>query len=194
MKLANEVAANSTAQKFLAMRLENEAAMNSTEQKFQVMKFENEEVMNSTKVELKNKTDALAGNLVVAEEKLVNEIEGLKLRAKDVLIVSSEEELREPGCARVCAGTTKRGNTAWNDWSGVWTDVDISQCGFVTIPTITTSMEARSNHYDSSGVTNIYSLTTTSFRVHVTDSDTQTGSDANNRLWTVDWVAAGFTC
>ena len=70
----------------------------------------------------------------VAVEK---EIAELKSSTREVLVVSGEEEPGEARCARVCAGTTGRGTTIWNDVTshGVKLSVDISRCGFVKVPT-----------------------------------------------------------
>ena len=69
----------------------------------------------------------------------------------NVVIVSGEEPPRDAKCARACAGTTGRKNTKWDYiYSGdqmftgkMKTKVDMTTCGFVTIPTITTSLESK---------------------------------------------------
>ena len=111
------------------------------------------------------------------------------------MIVSGEEELRDSGCARVCAGTTPRGATDWVNYStgGIYTDVDISKCGFVTIPTVTTAMEGSTSHWGTTGSSEIYSVTTNSFRIYIVTPGGRDGG-ANSMEWNMEWIAVGYTC
>ena len=96
---------------------------------------------------------------------LEEEIAVVKSAAREVMIVSGEEAGSEPACARVCAGTTGRGTTTWNDVTsnGVKLSVDISQCGFVKVPTVTTSVEGKNAQWRATGLAAVYSTTTESF-------------------------------
>ena len=115
--------------------------------------------------------------------------------SKDVLIVSGEEDLREANCATVCAGTTVRGSTSWVDYSsnGIHTDVDISKCGFVTVPTVTTSLEGSTSHWSTTGSSEVYNVTNTTFRIYLV-AEHGRGGGANKMHWNVEWIAVGFTC
>jgi len=145
--------------------------------------------------------EELVGKLATSEEKMVKEMAALKEslpqkpRKKDVLIVSGEEELREPACARVCAGTTVRSSTNWVDYStnGIYTDVDISKCGFVTVPTVTTSLEGSTSHWGTTGSSEVYSVTTSIFRIYLVAPVGRAGG-ANKMHWNVEWIAVGYTC
>ena len=112
------------------------------------------------------------------------------------MVVSGEEDPSEERCATVCAGTSGRGVTNWLDLSknnGIYTDVDISKCGFVKLPTVTTSLDGRISHWNTSGSSEIYRLTTSSFRINL-ETSLGRGGGANERGWNVEWIAVGFTC
>ena len=111
------------------------------------------------------------------------------------MVVSGEEDPREEGCAKVCAGTSGRGDTNWADFgsSGIYTDVDISKCGFVTIPTVTSSIEGTS-HQGPTGSWEIYNVTTGTFTIYLVLARHGRGGAANNMGWNVEWIAVGFTC
>ena len=111
------------------------------------------------------------------------------------MVVSGEEDLREEGCAKVCAGTSGRGDTNWADFgsSGIYTDVDISKCGFVTIPTVTSSLEGAGHHWITTGSSEIYNVTTSTFRIYLVAPGGR-GGGANEKSWNVEWIAVGYTC
>ena len=76
----------------------------------------------------------------------------------------------------------------------------MSGCGFVKIPTITTSLEGSVYHDRAVGGSSVYSATTSGFTVNIQhlDSSYNTGtrlSDAaRNYKWNLEWVAVGYTC
>lgn len=72
---------------------------------------------------------------------------------RDVLIVSGEQAAVNEKCMKVCAGSTGWTTTDWTNYSSqdVYYDVDISDCGFKTIPTVTTAVEGSSSHWRSLG-------------------------------------------
>ena len=76
--------------------------------------------------------------------------------------------------------------------------VDISGCGFVKIPTITTSLEGRANLYYTIGATSPYDATTSGFYVYILHSDYTTGTylrdTARQNNWNIELVAVGYTC
>ena len=126
------------------------------------------------------------------------EVEDLK-KEREVHVVSGEEGVGDKTCAKVCAGSTGRTTTNWINFSahGVYADVDISECGFVKIPTITTALEGLHPgfHWTSTGPAAIYAATTTTFRVYIRNThwNPQNGK-ANSTGWNIEWIAAGFTC
>jgi len=123
--------------------------------------------------------------------------EYLKATPREVMIVSGEEEPGETRCARVCAGTTGRGTTTWTDASshGVKLSVDISRCGFVKVPTVTTSVEGKNAQWRATGLAGVYTTTTTSFDMWVEGlQHSPTGGSAEAWGWNVEWVAVGYIC
>ncbi|XP_063687607.1 uncharacterized protein LOC134820890 [Bolinopsis microptera] len=126
---------------------------------------------------------------------LTFEINELKARKNDVMVISGEEDLREERCAKVCAGTSVKGETNWVDFSsnGIYTDVDIRKCGFVTIPTVTSSLEGTMSHWSTTGSSEIYSVTTDTFRIYLAAPHGR-GGGANKMGWNVEWIAVGYTC
>ncbi|XP_063687594.1 uncharacterized protein LOC134820877 isoform X2 [Bolinopsis microptera] len=156
-----------------------------------------------SKIESLGQKDEEQTGIEELEEKLVKEIEALKetcaeelkARKNDVMVVSGEENLREERCAKVCAGTSVRGATNWVDYSsnGIYADVDISKCGFVTIPTVTSSLEGTTSHWTTTGSSEIYSVTTGTFRIYLV-AQSGRGGGANKMGWNVEWIAVGYTC
>ena len=127
-------------------------------------------------------------------EALTDELRAdLELVENPVTIVSGEEANGDPRCAKVCSGTTGRSTTAW---SGYHVDVDISSCGFVKIPTITTSLEGSAYHWHVTGTSTVFYATTTRFTMNVGGNDRTdyVGLYAAGKKWNVEWIAVGFTC
>ena len=125
-------------------------------------------------------------------EKLANRGNSKKT---EVSIVSGEEGLGDSSCAKVCAGTTRRFFTQWEDYSsdGISTTVDMSDCGFVKTPTIITDLEGFGWQWKTTSA--IYSATPDSFRLQVRNWlwDPQ-GGNAGKKGWNVEWIAVGYTC
>ena len=108
-------------------------------------------------------------------------------------------------CLITCTGATGRGKTSWrnNGIVGVYTDVDISACGFKTTPLVTTSLDGDGSHVYHIGTTSLYSLRADGFRVHLW-GPVWTGpyqptwrvdtSQANKYKYSVIWQAIGFVC
>jgi len=118
----------------------------------------------------------------------------LAMKAREVMIVSGEQPAGDERCMKVCAGSTGRSTTDWTYYSssGIYEDVDMSDCGFTAIPTVTTSIEGRANHWEVRGSSSVYSVSTTSFRIYLQTSVTE--STAETKLWNVEWIAVGYTC
>ncbi|XP_063688881.1 uncharacterized protein LOC134821976 [Bolinopsis microptera] len=121
--------------------------------------------------------------------------EELKARKNDVMVVSGEEDLREERCAKVCAGSSVSKATNWEDFSytKIYTRVDISKCGFVTIPTVTSSLEGSMSFTTRTGSSYIYRVTSSYFRIYLV-SPYGRGGVANKMGWNVEWIAVGYTC
>merc|ERR1711920_1102073 len=115
----------------------------------------------------------------------------------EVLIVSGEQAAGNEKCMKVCAGSTGRTTTDWTDYSsdGIYYDVDISDCGFKTIPTVTTAVEGAGGHWVSLGTSSIYNTSPSAFRIYLknTHSNPQ-GGKAEGWKWNVEWIAVGYTC
>jgi len=72
-------------------------------------------------------------------------------------------------------------------------DVNIGQCGYVSTPTITTTLEGYSNHWDVKGTSSIYNASKTKFRIYLNRRYLRVGH-ASSRKWNVEWIAVGHTC
>jgi len=117
----------------------------------------------------------------------------------EVMIVSGEQAAGDEKCRKVCAGSTGRENTDWYHWQSeeIYYDVDISDCGFITVPTVTTSIEGNANLVSVVGATNLWNTSPSSFRVilqHLSSSKNLQGGFAESRDWNIDWIAVGYTC
>jgi len=114
----------------------------------------------------------------------------------EVMIVSGEQAAGDEKCRRVCAGTTGR-TTDWYDWGStrVYYTVDISDCGFTTIPTVTTSLEGKADLTKAWGTSSLWNATPTSFKLVIKhDSYNLQGGFAEDRDWNIEWIAVGYTC
>jgi len=124
-------------------------------------------------------------------------IENLEAASKEaeVMIISGEQPAGSEKCIKVCAGSTGRTTTDWTQHSNgiIYEHVDISDCGFKTIPTVTTSIEGKSSHYIALGTSSIYSATTTSFTLYL-NHESQSAGNAEQNEWNVEWIAVGYTC
>jgi len=116
---------------------------------------------------------------------------------KEVVVVSGETSNGHEKCVKVCAGTTGRDTTNWKDFSsmGVYLDVDITSCGFIKVPTVTTSIEGADHHWMLTGTSSIYNVQPSAFRIYLNSNlmDPRNGA-AKRKKWNVEWIAVGFTC
>ena len=94
-----------------------------------------------------------------------------------------------------------RRSTPVNAWGsrGIYIDVDISSCGFVRIPTVTTTLEGDSEHHSVTGITSLYRATRLGFRLFIRYPEAGSGPSwlrdvAIRNIWNVEWVAVGYTC
>jgi len=132
------------------------------------------------------------GNLktsIVATNARVNKVEN-----KEVAVVAAEQRIGNNKCVKVCAGTTGRMTTNWNVYgsNGMFMDVDISRCGYVKVPTVTTSIEGSANHWMALGTSSVYDVKPSRFRIYLRTSVSTTR--AKNYKWNVEWIAVGYTC
>lgn len=113
--------------------------------------------------------------------------------SKQVSVVSVEQSGGIGRCARVCAGTTGRNKSKWQNFYsyGIYIDVSIGHCGFVTVPTVTTSIEGNSFHWEATGTSAVYHVTTAGFKVYL-KSRVRTDKAKRNK-WNVEWIAVGYT-
>jgi len=118
-----------------------------------------------------------------------------KVGGGEVMIVSGEQAAGDENCIKVCAGTTGR-DTDWYDSSTkrVYYDVDISDCDFITIPTVTTSLEGNGYIGMATGPASVYNASPTSFRVYIYSNDDPQNGRAEKWEWNVEWIAVGYTC
>jgi len=159
--------------------------------------------MSAARMELsQNRSAALTRRVVSLEaslkksDDLTRRIAKLEAsRANMIEIVSSQGKAGNAECAKVCAGTTKRGATAWKDYivDGIVLEVDMSKCGFATVPTITTSLEGQTQHWTALGTSAVYHAAKDGFTIYLKKSEGVKGG-ANKRKWNVEWVAVGYTC
>jgi len=160
-------------------------SLDSLEQK--ILHLEQEQERLSV---LDDKVDALTASLSVANAKIDD-------TRDEVMIVSGEQAPGREECMKVCAGSTGRTTTDWTSFSsdGVYYDVDISDCGFKTIPIVTTAVEGSSWHYKALGTSSIYNSSPSAFRINLVNmySNPQ-GGKAEGWKWNVEWIAVGYTC
>ena len=119
---------------------------------------------------------------------------------REVMVVGSEEGAGDAKCVKVCAGTTGRKTTDWANYhtQGLTLTVDISKCGYVKIPTITTSVEGRGYHWRATGTSAVYKTTTKGFTMYLEGGrepgHNPKGGKAEEWEWNVEWIAVGYTC
>jgi len=133
-------------------------------------------------------------NLKISNVQMSGKVDRVSKRVSNQVSVVSVEQSGGIGrCARVCAGTTGRNKSKWQYYSssGIYINVSIGHCGFVTVPTVTTSIEGKSWHWRAIGTSSVYSVTTAGFRVYL---HTGVRTDKAKRgMWNVEWIAVGYT-
>jgi len=104
-------------------------------------------------------------------------------------------------CVRICSANLQ-GQTKWVDYTnsdngdyGMYTDIDISHCGFRSTPAIMTSLGGTSGHWKATGTSSVYSATESSFRVYINLSLGSTYSAFGNKEdYYINYVAHGDVC
>ena len=103
-------------------------------------------------------------------------------------------------CLLTCAGSTGAGVTEWETvvhGAGykLYAVVDMSDCGFVDTPVVTTSLSGIGWHDLQKGVSAPWGITENSFRLCVIDNGKEPSvSLAEEYKWHINWIAVGFTC
>ena len=135
--------------------------------------------------------------LSVALEKTKAELSGV---GGEVAVVAGEEDAGNAKCLKVCAGTTGRDSTNWSNYhtNGLVLDVNIGDCGFVKVPTITTSIEGKGYHWRATGTSAVYNASAQGFRMYLEggkeDGHNPKNGKAEEWKWNVEWIAVGYTC
>ena len=90
-----------------------------------------------------------------------------------------------------CWGQTTPGNTAWvqDGSSRLYVDIDMSECGFQDTPVILSSIGGTNGHWHTTGSSEIYLATNTTFRVYITGYESTT-AQANTWEWHINWRAS----
>ena len=100
-------------------------------------------------------------------------------------------------CLMTCVGSTGAGITTWevHSTTKIVTRVDISHCGFVDVPVVTTSLAGSGFHDLQKGVSAPWSITKTGFALAVLDNGKAPSvSLAQQYKWHVNWIAVGYNC
>ena len=100
-------------------------------------------------------------------------------------------------CLMTCVGSTGAGTTSWTVHSDtkMVTTVDMSHCGFVDVPVVTTSLAGSGYHDLQKGVSAPWSITKTGFDIAVLDNGKYPSpSLAQQHRWHVNWIAVGYNC
>jgi hypothetical protein len=136
---------------------------------------------------------------LVSGTTLTNTVIALRDGTGTSALVTSVKALQT---SAACCGTTVPGNTAWVVYGGSgasnMVDVSMSACNFATVPSVVTSLTGTNSHFMSIGITSVYYLTATNFRVYVTALSNSAGSinaspatpaAFNTNSWAVAWCA-----
>ncbi|KAL5254213.1 hypothetical protein ACHWQZ_G013851 [Mnemiopsis leidyi] len=100
-------------------------------------------------------------------------------------------------CLVTCAGSTGAGTTKWAVHSAdkMVTEVDMTECGFIDTPVVTTSLSGSGWHDLQKGTSAPWSITKTGFLLAVLDNGkAPSESLATENKWHVNWIAVGFFC
>ena len=92
----------------------------------------------------------------------------------------------------ICSGISS--NTLWQNYTGtgIFMDVDTSNCNFTSTPSYFTSISGTSAHWDLAGYGAIYNPTSTTFRIYaksLSSADVGTLLDRSiDCKWNVHWL------
>ena len=134
--------------------------------------------------------------------------------SNDLQIISAHGNLGPEPCAKTCVGTTAESTTPWQQDIAaaaegvalIKTTVDISDCGFVSTPIVTTSLHTGRNTDPEpfigalvSGQSNAADLTKDSFTVYLYGFHSEKFKpflmiEPYGSYWDIHWSAFGFIC
>ena len=103
-------------------------------------------------------------------------------------------------CALVCSGTTGAGRTDWKKWATgeIYLWVDTRDCGFVGIPTVTTTMSVSVISKRITGTSQVAYVGAGGFRVYLQGFVDENGDlspeYAKDRAYAINWLAVGYNC
>lgn len=91
----------------------------------------------------------------------------------------------------MCCGSTVTGKTAWVQYSttGIYVDINISTCGYTTVPSIVTALTGATSHWVSTGTASVYSPHAKGFRVYINFVAAMNPTLANQYQWALNWCA-----
>jgi len=177
--------------------LNNSLTSTRTELESKIEKSSTRTELENTKIVLANLEKKVDKGIANMENSVVKTNSRIDMINQKVTVVSGEEKDGYEKCIKVCAGTTSRGMSNWKSNSNghVSIDVDIKHCGFIRIPTITTTIEGSSSHWLARGTSSIYNADKSSFWMHIKQTESGiTPEKAKSYNWNVDWIAVGPTC
>ena len=125
---------------------------------------------------------------------------GLSSTVKIVKDASGKAPTLPEPCLMTCAGSTGAGVTEWKVIAhGVgyklYANVDMSHCGFVDTPVVTTSLAGSGLHDLQKGVSAPWRINKDSFGLLIIDNGIEpTVSFAQQFKWHINWIAVGFNC
>ena len=131
----------------------------------------------------------------------------LTLSVADIKLIKNhdgDDPTNPEPCLRTCGGSTGYGKTTWTGSGGyLKTTIDISKCGFVAVPIVTTSLNGRYSHWYQVGMSSPRDMTKSEFGITVV-GEALTAWDPNRSKissayadsynWNINWIALGFTC
>ena len=100
-------------------------------------------------------------------------------------------------CVMTCAGSTGAGITNWHVGGPdrIYTEVDITHCGFVDTPVVTTSLAGIGWHDLQKGVSAPWHISKSGFNIVVLDNGrVPTLALTREFKWHVNWIAVGYNC
>ncbi|XP_063677368.1 uncharacterized protein LOC134813493 [Bolinopsis microptera] len=122
------------------------------------------------------------------------------LECIDIKVAAPYEEGGDEPCLRLCTGTTGKGSTPWKYYStdGIYVKVDMTNCDFKPglTPIVTSVLAGESHLWVTTGGSEIYSLTSSSFvnYVHMRAEYGNIHSFYKADKWRIDWQAIGYAC
>eukprot|EP01025_Chloroclados_australasicus_P024298 TRINITY_DN24411_c0_g1_i1.p2 TRINITY_DN24411_c0_g1~~TRINITY_DN24411_c0_g1_i1.p2 ORF type:complete len:123 (-),score=5.16 TRINITY_DN24411_c0_g1_i1:349-717(-) len=97
----------------------------------------------------------------------------------------------------VCGGSTPKCSTDWKVYNpvGITLTIDITKCGFSSVPYLVSSLHGNTRHWVSTGGSEVYDLSPNNFTVYVLyrkeegPAHSLTPQEANAWCWHIQWIA-----